>query len=400
MLNIDDLKYLCANLGNLSGVPVRLYDSDNEIFYYSTAELLKDPFSIDKNRAFELKEDIAYYQNDYDYYYVLLNYCNIRMVVGPTREIGISEQRLKSFAFANSVPTSLTEEFISGLKSIVSFPLMSLLQVMCVFYFAISGEKKTIEEVTIHQEKQTDIQEDIEKENIIKSDNERDNDSMPYNAFDVENRMLDMVMRGDTAALSNLFKNMPSIRSGLLAQRQIRQSKDIFIVTATLVSRSAIKGGLDVSTALSLSDSYIQKCELSNEFDYINELSYHMVMDYAERVNSLRIKANSSIFVIKVSNYVQQHLSEAIKVQDIADSLYMGRSRLSTNFKKETGMEISTYIATQKIDEAKRLLRYSNKSFTDISNYLGFSSHSHFTKTFKKYTNATPFEYRQMHKRY
>ena len=125
-----------------------------------------------------------------------------------------------------------------------------------------------------------------------------------------------------------------------------------------------------------------------------------MVFDYAERVAKIRLGQNPSKLVIDVSNYIQAHLSDAIKTDDIANALYMGRSRLSTNFKNQTGINISDYIMMIKIDEAKRLLRYSEKPFASISNYLGFSSQSHFSKVFKKYTDSTPFDYRQLHKHY
>ena len=125
-----------------------------------------------------------------------------------------------------------------------------------------------------------------------------------------------------------------------------------------------------------------------------------MVLDYAERVAKLKLGQSPSLLVTKVSNYVQQHLSEPIKTDDIARALFMGRSRLSTNFKNETGINISDYITQIKIDEAKRLLRYSDKTFVAIATYLGFSSPSHFSKVFKEKTGPTPFEYRQMHKHY
>ena len=157
---------------------------------------------------------------------------------------------------------------------------------------------------------------------------------------------------------------------------------------------------MDVTAALALSDSYIQRCELATDLDTITNLNYLMVFDYAERVAKIRLGQHPSKLVIDVSNYIQTHLSDSIKTSDIANALYMGRSRLSTNFKKESGMNISDYIMTQKIDEAKRLLRYSEKSFASISIYLGFSSQSHFTKVFKKYTETTPFEYKQLHKHY
>lgn len=396
-MRIDDLKYVCTNLGNLSGIPVRLFQNEKQIFYYSVVKLLKDPFIIDKEPAFKLTNDLTYYQNPYYYYYGIINHKNIKIVVGPTRQIPTSDQELRSIAFSLGIPISATDDFISEMRSLVSLPLMSLLQIMCMINFSITGEKKSLENITIHESAQTTIKDEIEKEDIKRSVEQTNG---PYNALDVENRLLDMVMRGDVAALNEFMSHIPAVRSGNVATEQLRQSKNIFIVAATLISRAAIRGGVDVTSSLALSDSYIQRCELASSVDTITELNYRMVMDYAERVAKMRLGQNPSILVKKVSDYIQQHLSDSIKVEDIAKALYMGRSRLSTNFKNETGINLSDYIMTQKIDEAKRLLRYSDKNFISISTYLGFSSQSHFSKVFKKYTETTPFEYRQLHKHY
>ncbi|MCR5808997.1 MAG: helix-turn-helix domain-containing protein [Clostridiales bacterium] len=43
----------------------------------------------------------------------------------------------------------------------------------------------------------------------------------------------------------------------------------------------------------------------------------------------------------------------------------------------------------------ERLLRYSDRSAAAIGAYLGFSSHSHFIRVFKKYEGVTPNEYRE-----
>ena len=50
----------------------------------------------------------------------------------------------------------------------------------------------------------------------------------------------------------------------------------------------------------------------------------------------------------------------------------------------------------EKIEEAKRFLQYTNKPITAISAYLGFSSQSHFSRAFKKYTKMLPNEYRKL----
>lgn len=401
MLNIDDLEYICSNLANLAGIPVRLFKDNEQIFYSSLVKLYKDPFVLDKENAFKLKDDVCYYQNPYYLYYGIINFDNYKVVVGPTSQVKITKQELKSLAFQLGVAMSYQDEFVAQMETLVSLPLMSLLQILCMVYFSFTGKKRSLESVAIHEKEQNFIKDEMEKESVdISIKNAENYNSGPYNALDIENLLLDMVMRGDVAALNKFVSSAPAIKSGTVAQEQLRQNKNIFIVTATLVSRAAIRGGMDVTTALGLSDQYIQKCELTNSVDGITELNYRMIMDFAEKVAKLKIGQDSSVLVVKVSNYVQQHLSEPIKTEDIAKTLFMGRSRLSTNFKNETGMNLSEYITLIKIDEAKRLLRYSNKSFSSIASYLGFSSQSHFSKVFKEATETSPFDYRQMHKHY
>ena len=378
-----------------------MYEEGELVFFQSMVKLFKDPFELDKEAAFKLKEHIAYYQTKHYYYYGIINFESRRIVVGPTRQMPTSKQEIHSIAFALGIAQGEIEEFILSMESLVSLPLMSLLQILNMVNFALTGEKTSLESVSIHESTQTLLKEEMGKEEADRTVEALEGYANgPYNALDTENRLMDMIMRGDVSALRKFIQAIPAVRSGRVAQEQIRQSKNIFIVTATLVSRAAIRGGMDVTAALSLSDSYIQRCELATDIETITDLNYLMVLDYAERVERVRFGLNPSKLVIDVSNYIQTHLSDAIKTSDIANALYMGRSRLSTNFKNQTGMNLSDYIMLQKIDEAKRLLRYSDKPFVAISIYLGFSSQSHFTKVFKKVTETTPFEYRQLHKHY
>ena len=59
------------------------------------------------------------------------------------------------------------------------------------------------------------------------------------------------------------------------------------------------------------------------------------------------------------------------------------------------GETLTDFILKEKTEEAKRLLRYTDKTATMIGSYLGFSSQSHFSRVFWKYTGQTPAEYRK-----
>ena len=124
-----------------------------------------------------------------------------------------------------------------------------------------------------------------------------------------------------------------------------------------------------------------------------------MVLDYTEQEARLRNGNSPANVETDVSNYVQHHLSEPINVEALAKSLFLSRTYLAAKFKKESGTTLTDFILKEKVEEAKRLLRYTDKHATAIAAYLGFSSQSHFANVFKKYTNKSPNEYRKIHNR-
>ena len=206
---------------------------------------------------------------------------------------------------------------------------------------------------------------------------------------------MDLVCRGNTAALRQWVAQAPPVRGGVLAADQLRQLKNTFIVTATLTSRAAIRGGLNAEDALTLSDGYIRRVELLTDQAKILNLQYNMVTEFTEQVERVRRGAQPTKLAVEVSNYVQRHLSEPINTEAMAKEFFLSRTHFSARFKQETGETLSTFILREKMEEAKRLLRYTDKSSSAIGSYLGYSSQGHFSRVFKQYSGITPSEYRE-----
>ena len=389
MKNID-LEYLCSVIAGLSGIPVRIFDGDTPVYYSFVGRLPRDPMVICKNEIFAIEKNIGYYMTAQFQYYGVVRRGKTRIVMGPTRQVTVSDAELRSLAFLADVPTDDTDDFVAGMKSIVPMPLESMMQTLCAVNYILNGEKVSLADLTIYDELQTDFSSQMAAE---KTDAPAD----LHNTLSLEQTLMSMIRKGDTAALSEWAKNAPAIRGGVIAFDQLRQMKNLFIVSVTLASRAAIRGGMDADDALMLSDRYIQRCELMNTAEEITNLQFHMISDYTARVERLHIGNDPSQLVSAVSNYIQHHLSEPITTEQIAASLYISRTHLSARFHKETGITLSDYILKEKTEEAKRLLRYTDKSLAAISAYLGFSSQSHFSRTFRKYAGITPGEYRAKH---
>ena len=400
-MNNVDYPYLCSTIGGLAGIPVRVFQRNKQIFYFSTVLLPADPMTAFKKEVLSVSSHIGYFITPHFHYYGIVNSDDYKIVIGPAYQMRINEQTLRELAFQCDVPQEETDEFISGMKRIIPMPLDSILQILCAMNYVINEEKLELGDILIYDVEQKSLKETLEKERA--DDNFYADPAGAYekesihNTLALEQTLVNFVRRGDTATLKKWVEGFPAIRGGVLATNQIRQSKNTFIVTATLVSRAAIRGGMDVDDALSLSDAYIQKCELLNDVERITNLQYRMVFGYTEYVEKLRHGTSPSKLVLDVANYVRHHLSEPITTEEIANALFMNRSWLSVKFKNEAGMTLNDFILREKTDEAKRLLCYTDKSIMAISAYLGFSSQSHFSRVFRKYANSLPGEYRKKH---
>lgn len=55
-----DLPYLCTTIGNLSGVPVRIFEGESMTFYYSQAYLPRDPMAVYREKIFAVRSHVGY----------------------------------------------------------------------------------------------------------------------------------------------------------------------------------------------------------------------------------------------------------------------------------------------------------------------------------------------------
>ena len=390
-----DLPYLCTTIGNLSGVPVRIFEGESMTFYYSQAYLPRDPMAVYREKIFAVRSHVGYLTTPHFHCYGIVNSGATKIVIGPTRQVEESDQELRELAFRADVTADDMEDFIAGMKRIVRMPFESILQMLCTMNHVLNGETLSLKDITIY---------DAEQEKLLARQNARqaeeklsvrvDEAQSLHNTYDLEQLVMRIVRKGDTAALKEWIAHAPAVRGGVLAAEQLRQRKNTFIVIATLVSRAAIRGGMDVDDAFSHSDSYIQQCELLSSPAEIMNLQYRMILDYTERVERLHLGKHPTKLTVDVANYIQHHMSEPITAEKIAEELFLSRPYLSRKFKEETGESLTDFILKEKTEEAKRLLRYSDKPLTAIGAYLGFSSASHFSRVFKAYVGSTPSEYR------
>ncbi len=223
----------------------------------------------------------------------------------------------------------------------------------------------------------------------------REND---YIHFEYENEMkqYEMMKNGDPKAADESHRMMAE-NTSKLADDPVTNMKYLFICNATLMTRFAIEGGLDSETAYNTSDLYIYNMNKCRTVEEVLDLHYEMVTFFTEKMQELDKESVFSKQVIMSMDYIDRHLHETIRLDEIADHLKLNPSYLSVLFKKETGYSVSDYIQNRKLQVAENMLKFSDYSIADIASFLDFSSQSYFTERFRKKNGMTPLQYRKKH---
>lgn len=92
--------------------------------------------------------------------------------------------------------------------------------------------------------------------------------------------------------------------------------------------------------------------------------------------------------------YINEHYSENLYLEMIADEMGMSPKYISRIFKEITGQNLTDYISLIRINKAKQYLSETSLLIGDISSKVGIHSRSTFLRLFKKYEGITPMDYR------
>ena len=221
--------------------------------------------------------------------------------------------------------------------------------------------------------------------------------SVSHLAYEHEMAFFQAVKSGDWETVKKLFKPLASGEMGKLSEDKVRNLKYHLIITVALITRYCIEGGREMEKAYNLSDIYIRSIDECDTEVKINLLHRAIVEEYTKRMKSIHKKSCYSKSVIICMDYIYDNLHTRITLDKLAETVNLIPAYLSRLFHKEVGMTISEYIMMKRIQAAENMLKFSEYSSLEISNYLCFSSESHFIHLFKKHTGETPKNYRKNH---
>lgn len=148
--------------------------------------------------------------------------------------------------------------------------------------------------------------------------------------------------------------------------------------------------------------------ELEHSFaaeDYANEL-YHDILFLELMIQLNRAAIHDSIEyiatsssnpkIIAIIDYLNEHLTDDINIDSLAETFYLSRYYLMHSFKEETGCTIGGYLSTKRLLLARDLID-GGMPITAACYECGFKNYSTFSRAYRKNFGCNPREHKLMH---
>ena len=106
--------------------------------------------------------------------------------------------------------------------------------------------------------------------------------------------------------------------------------------------------------------------------------------------------ANRKYVVEQIMNYIEDHYSEKISLDQIAENMYLSPFYISRIFKSETGNAPIRYLINIRLEKARELLEGGYEgSIQEVAAQVGYDDAYHFSKLFKKRYGISPSQARR-----
>ena len=93
-----------------------------------------------------------------------------------------------------------------------------------------------------------------------------------------------------------------------------------------------------------------------------------------------------------IMSYIQSNYNKELHIKTLAQQFHMNGDYLRKLFKLETGMNLSEYISSVRINKAKKLLETGHYKIYQIAEMVGYRSASYFSQAFFHVTGIYPTE--------
>jgi len=209
----------------------------------------------------------------------------------------------------------------------------------------------------------------------------------------MQNEIIDKVVLGDLGGsreIINRFLGVIFLESGM----NFDMLKVRLLELIVIISRAAMSKGISADGLLGPRYSYLTDINAATEFDDLFWRVTKALENFTRAISEERGRT-ALVRMTRMRDFLSRRFATKVSAREVADAAGLSVSRALHLFRQEAGMSLSAYIASQRVDYARYLLRNTDRSMAEIASDCGFFDQSHFTKTFRAVEGLPPLRYRK-----
>lgn len=206
---------------------------------------------------------------------------------------------------------------------------------------------------------------------------------------DLVKRATDYIETGSKGRLNQLYEEM---------------RRTIFYCTENISDIKAFLSGVFMQIKANITRAYS-----SIDFPFAADASiislfsskYYLyeIIEYFQETFDMVIRAvggtSGEGVIQEMIDYIGHNYSEPLKLESLAMLFGYNSSYLGKLFTQKIGMNFNTYLDDVRVKEARKLLETTDLKIYEISSRVGYNDVDYFHRKFKKFTGASPAEYRR-----
>lgn len=171
-------------------------------------------------------------------------------------------------------------------------------------------------------------------------------------------------------------------------------------LTMGVPDSSVIRGGLNIPEIASLLDGLFLACaKKEHEAPYVKPLRRgYLLALFSElllRMNVNQPTVGDSDALRAIVAFCAQNFAENLSLALLEEKLHLNKYYISHLFSEKLDIRFNDYVNSLRVSEAKRYLRNTDLSITEISEIVGFNTLRTFNRAFMKQVGVAPSEYRK-----
>ena len=132
----------------------------------------------------------------------------------------------------------------------------------------------------------------------------------------------------------------------------------------------------------------------SSEFEHSRQKLASLLNYMLYDLQDIDFYGTTNPHIMSALRYIEENIHRSISLADVSRRLNMTKEYTASLFKAQMGKTVTAYIQEKKMLLAKEMIRYGTEPLTQISADLGFENYNYFSRTFKRYFEISPAQYR------